>query len=276
MVIPTPAVLLVDLKWFKDNQGALQALSGLFSVVNVGFLTAFGIWKVRHDGRTHKNSLKNTDIQIATSRHQRFTWAVEKLEAKAPHVGLASARTIQRIASEYPAEYRSDAIKILCFYLTTYPISESSLSARLDRQIALESLLSLLKESDSADLKGARLQELAWPKSPDRPTLNLDLTGANLSQCDLRNVDLTQSSIHSAYFAGSRLPRRNHLPREIRDSVFTSATDFTVAFAPDPDSVLVSGHPAFDSCTLKSCNFGGCDLRHVVFCACDLTGTSLF
>ncbi len=97
-------------KWLGSNKDWIQTVA-------VGLASTAALFKLYFDGRTLKNATSSTELQRNSNRQQRFTWAVEKLGSsgwKEPGQGLASARTIRRIAQE-DSFYLDDATNILAF-----------------------------------------------------------------------------------------------------------------------------------------------------------------
>ncbi|MBL4766414.1 MAG: pentapeptide repeat-containing protein [Rhodobacteraceae bacterium] len=183
---------------------------------------------------------------------ERFERAVELLNAEELHFKRYGALRMMKIADEYPAEYRVDAIHLICTTVREIADKTNIEEGRtnLVHSIVTEMVTFVFKA-------GQAIYDIAGEKPP------IDLSGTFVRDVDVEDVTIFSDAIYGCHFAGGRYSRCTFIG---------GFSKFTTFFETEFRDCNLR-RTRFLGATFFSCEFVRCAVTETTWVGCDFTSS---
>lgn len=271
--------LLTWVYWEQGKRSEIFRNFGLLVAAGVG--VGFGIWRAMSGHLQAKAALRSTDALLAQSRTaeaghitDRFSRAVDQLGSGQLPVRLGAIYALWRLAEDWPDQYTTTVVDILCAFVRNAPRPEEleprgddtdgdselkAPSVRPDVQAILDVIgqkpaeyLDRLTIGYQRNLNGAFLRKAILGGA--------NLGGADLRDADLKGADLNYASLVRAHLEGATLEGANLSFANLEGAGFWGA-DLKDAKLAEAD--------------LTRTGLAGANLTGASFWAANLTGVNL-
>ena len=189
---------------------------------NVGFIIAgvialvFALWRALVAQSQARAAHSQTETAQQSLLNERYQRGAEMLGSPVLSVRLGGIYALQRLAEEHLEQYHIQIMRLLCAFVRN-PISmeEEPISNRELRPDVQAAISAIGGRSDDAqrleaetefrlDLRGARLNDAIMGALI---FADVDLSGAHLNRCYLREANLSGAVLLRANLSGARLSR---------------------------------------------------------------------
>ena len=237
--------------WLKSGKiPASTIIHDISFVVGGTIAILLALWR----GRIAEHQSKTAHLSLLNERYQK---GAEMLGSGMPSVQLGGIYALLRLARQYPSDYHTQIMSLLCAFLRNLPAAKKANGQKQYTYTRREEVLAIVEaicgrsraqidaekeEKYHLDLNGTDLK--------DARLVRTYLHGANLAQADLTGAQMDGAKLAEAWLAGANLT----------DAELTGAE--------------LSGVNLFRA-TLKYATLAGADLKNARLKYADLTGADI-
>ena len=226
------------------------------------------------------------DRQATTAQlsllNERYQRAAEMLGNEVLSVRLAGVFALQRLATEHPDQYHVQVMGLFCAFVRL-PTRDQNIESGNSRNWP-RSVLGIRQDVESAlNAIGSRDETRRFLER--RADVRLDFRGANLSEAQIMNADLSRAMFHhsnlpNAYFANTDLTDANFSGADLSKAQFHEvdfkgvhirSANLSGAMLQDAEMVRLSLH----NVNLSGANLGRANLSQSIFQDSKLAGVWL-
>lgn len=233
--------VLVVLLWDWLSEGE----SGSATIRNVGLVIAgslaipLAVWRAVVADKQASSGQHQAAVAQQGLLNERYQKAAEMLGSDVLSVRLAGIYALQRLAADNPEQYHIQVMRLFCAYVRL-PTKDQSLEPG-QAPIRSGTLLGIRQDVESvmeAIGHRAEMQKALERKAEYR----LDLRGADLSEAQILNADLSKTMFHHANLSNVRVANTDLTEASFRDADLSKAWLYEARFTgADLSSANLSG-----------------------------------
>ena len=230
-------VLLWD--WLSGNESGSATIRNVGLVIAGSLAIPLAIWRAVVADKQASSGQHQAAVAQQGLLNERYQKAAEMLGSDVLSVRLAGIYALQRLAADNPEQYHIQVMRLFCAYVRL-PTKDQSLEPG-QAPIRSGTLLGIRQDVESVmEAIGHRAET---QKALERKAeFRLDLRGADLSEAQILDADLSKAMFHHANLSNVRLANTDLTEASFRDADLSKAWLYKARFTgADLSSANLSG-----------------------------------